>query len=289
MMTRWLLIGLAVVAAVVGYLILTAPPAPDVGRATQTAQVIRVIDGDTVILADGRKVRYLGIDAPEISHTPFDPYGPEAFEFNHDLVQAKEVRLEYDVNRTDSYGRTLAFVYVKKDGRWVCVNAELVRAGLARTLFIPPNSKYKQYFRKLEAEAFRARRGIWSNVTDHPPVLTAAQAESEFTKYRWKWVTVRFTVADVYQSVAIVALHSARDYTGHFSAVIFTGDLDRFAAQGINPAADYLGKTLAVTGYLKEYHGPEIIIQRPQQVTVLQPKVQTASNTAFRLVPVGGT
>ena len=287
-MLRWLLIGVAIVAAVAAYVIVTAPPMPNVGRATQTAQVIRVIDGDTVILADGRKVRYLGIDAPEISHTPLDPYSPEAFELNRKLVQAKDVRLEYDVNKTDSYGRTLAFVYVEKNGRWVCVNAELVRAGLARTLFVPPNSKYKRYFRKLEAEAFAARRGIWSGVTAHPPVLTAAQTETEFNNYQWKWVTVRFTVADVYQSAAIVALHSAADYKGHFTAVIFTGDLDRFTAHGIDPATDYYGKTLAVTGYLKDYHGPEIIVQSPQQITVVTPVPQTSSNTVFRPAFAGG-
>jgi len=286
-MTRWLLLAAAIATAIAVYLVLTAPPSPGVSRATETAQVIRTIDGDTIILADGRKVRYLGIDAPEISHTPPDPYGPEAFEFNHDLVQAQEVRLEYDVNRTDSHGRTLAFVYVKKGGRWVCVNAALVRAGLARTEFIPPNSKYKRYFRKLEAEAFAAHRGIWSGVTDHPPRLTAAQAALELSQYRWKWVTVEFPVVNVYRSAAIVALDSSSDHEGHFSAVIFTGDLDRFAKEGIDPAVDYQGKTLAVTGYLKEYNGsPEIIIQRPQQVHILSVAVQIDSQKAASILPI---
>ena len=287
-MTRLLLIGLAVAVAIAGYLILTAPPSPSASRATETARVVRVIDGDTVILDDGRKVRYLGLDAPEISRTPFDPYGPEAFSLNHDLVQAKEVRLEYDTNKTDSYGRTLAFVYVQKGGRWICVNAALIREGLARTLFVPPNDRYKRYFRKLEDEAFRARRGMWSEVIDHPPLLTATQAADEFDKYQWQWVTVRLQVVDVYRSAAIVSLNSSLDHEGHFSAVIFTGDLDRFAKEGIDPATDYQGKTLEVTGYLKYYHGPEIIIQRTQQVSLLSEIVQTGSQkTASILYPLG--
>jgi micrococcal nuclease len=104
--------------------------------------VEEVIDGDTVIIDDGKSshVGYLGIDAPEESwqDSPGDPLWEEAAEFNRKLVAGKRVRLEYDKEKYDVYGRTLAYVY--KDG--VSINEELLRHGLARPLFIEPNYKY---------------------------------------------------------------------------------------------------------------------------------------------------
>lgn len=97
--------------------------------------VARVIDGDTIVLADGTRVRYIGIDTPERGEVGYK----EATEANRKLVEDKKVRLEYDVNRTDRYGRTLAYVYV--NGTFV--NAWLLENGLAEVMTIKPNVKYK--------------------------------------------------------------------------------------------------------------------------------------------------
>jgi len=116
-------------------------------------RVTRVIDGDTVILEDGRYVRYIGMDTPEKGCT----YYGEAKRENERLVKGKVVRLEYDVGKTDKYGRTLAYVY---EGD-IFVNAELVRNGYAVIATFPPNVKYAKTFLALQGEARKQNRGLW--------------------------------------------------------------------------------------------------------------------------------
>jgi micrococcal nuclease len=137
-----------------------ATPAP--GKAT-TVEVTRVVDGDTVeVSLDGHTedVRYIGIDTPETVKpgAPIECFGPEAHDFNERLVDGKTVRLDFDAERRDVYGRLLAYVHVGN----TFVNAELVREGYATTLTIAPNDRYADMFKRLEREASSAGRGLWS-------------------------------------------------------------------------------------------------------------------------------
>jgi micrococcal nuclease len=128
------------------------------------ARVTRVVDGDTIhVSIAGRPdtVRYIGMDTPE-THKPGTPvqcFGPAASAFNARLVAGRRVRLRYDVERRDRYGRLLAYVYRVPDGLFV--NAELVRAGYARQLTIPPNVAHATLFARLVRAARNARRGLW--------------------------------------------------------------------------------------------------------------------------------
>lgn len=129
------------------------------------ATVRRAIDGDTVELADGRLLRYIGVDTPEVRRRQDgrwivdpEPLGQAAAEFNRRLVEGRVVRLEYDVQTHDRYGRLLAYVYVGE----MMVNAELLRMGFAQPLTIPPNLKHVDRFRALAEEARRERRGLWA-------------------------------------------------------------------------------------------------------------------------------
>jgi micrococcal nuclease len=122
--------------------------------------VTGVVDGDTVDLASGVRLRYLLVDAPEIAHPPdpADCFGDEAWAENERLVLGEEVALDYDVECQDRYGRTLA--YVTFGGRMI--NRVLVERGYARVLVIPPNgSAYAGEFQALEAEAQAAGAGLW--------------------------------------------------------------------------------------------------------------------------------
>jgi micrococcal nuclease len=116
--------------------------------------VTEVIDGDTITIAGGDRVRYIGIDTPEKD----EPFYLEAWQANHELVEGKAVRLERDVSETDKYGRLLRYVWV--DG--TMVNAELVRRGLAEAKAYPPDTKYQSYLEQAEAEARQAGRGMWA-------------------------------------------------------------------------------------------------------------------------------
>jgi micrococcal nuclease len=133
-----------------------------------TGRVVRVIDGDTihVRVAPRRieKVRYIGVNAPEIPHPRVRGWregGPEALEVNRRLVGGKDARLELDLRNRDSYGRLLAYVRVRRSGRWVMANAEMVRRGFAQVMTIPPNVRHQALFLQLQREARAARRGLW--------------------------------------------------------------------------------------------------------------------------------
>lgn len=123
----------------------------------ETAKVTQVIDGDTITIAGNYRVRYIGIDTPEV-YPEVEEYGIEAWEANRRLVEGKEVRLERDATETDKYDRLLRYVYVGD----VFVNAELVRQGLAEAKAYPPDTKYQDYLEKLEQEARLAGRGMWA-------------------------------------------------------------------------------------------------------------------------------
>jgi micrococcal nuclease len=139
-----------------------AEPPGTAGSRSVRAQVSRVIDGDTVEVRIGGhedEVRYIGIDTPETVKpgTPVQCFGPEASAFNHRLVEGRFVRLVFDRERRDVYGRLLAYVYVGRE----FVNARLVRGGYARTLTIPPNIGHAGLFHRLARSAGQAGRGIW--------------------------------------------------------------------------------------------------------------------------------
>jgi micrococcal nuclease len=138
----------------------TLDPSPTLAETEQWAHVQRTVDGDTVLLTTGERVRYIGIDTPELHHPrkPLQPYAREAKQFNRNLVEGKTVRLEFDVQRYDRYRRLLAYVYLT-DGTFV--NAQLIRQGYAQILTIPPNVKYSELFLKYQQEARENNRGLW--------------------------------------------------------------------------------------------------------------------------------
>jgi micrococcal nuclease len=125
------------------------------------ARVVRVVDGDTIVASvDGSDeyVRYIGVDTPETvkPDTPVQCYGPRASDENHRLVEGRTVRLTFDREVRDDYGRLLAYVHAGER----FVNAELVRGGYARTLAIEPNTSYAGQFQRLAARAASAGRGL---------------------------------------------------------------------------------------------------------------------------------
>jgi micrococcal nuclease len=126
--------------------------------------VSRVIDGDTVEVAlRGRTVdvRLIGVDTPETVH-PSEPvgcYGPAASDFVTRQLEGQRVLLEFDVERTDQYGRTLAYVW--KDGK--LFNRVLVERGFAQVTIYPPDDKYEGRLHAAEGRAKRADIGAWGN------------------------------------------------------------------------------------------------------------------------------
>lgn len=124
-----------------------------IGAADLSARVRNVVDGDTVVLQAGQRLRYLGINAPERG----EAFADEATRRNRRLVRGREVKLEFDAEREDRYGRLLAYVWA--DGEMV--NETLLREGLAHVFVIPPNLRYYHRFLAIQEEARRRRVGLW--------------------------------------------------------------------------------------------------------------------------------
>ena len=116
--------------------------------------VSRVIDGDTLVLSSGEKVRLLGIDTPERGEF----YYKEATERLRGLVDKKEITMKKDVSQVDRYGRLLRHIYLGD----IWINAEMVKDGYAKFVVYPPDVSHVEKFRELEKEAKKEKKGIWS-------------------------------------------------------------------------------------------------------------------------------
>ncbi|HSX57686.1 MAG TPA: thermonuclease family protein [Candidatus Saccharimonadales bacterium] len=143
------------------------PTSPNSNSTSQTSEkttdgvlVTKVVDGDTIEISGGQKVRYIGMDTPET----VDPrktvqcYGKEASAKNKELVEGKKVKLVKDVSETDRYGRLLRYVYLGDN----FINDTLVRQGFARVATFPPDVKFQKQFQEAENYARDNNLGLWS-------------------------------------------------------------------------------------------------------------------------------
>jgi len=130
-------------------------------RAIEEIAVRRVIDGDTIELVDGRRVRYIGVNTPETvdPRKPVECFGREASDENKRLVEGRLVQLEKDVSETDKYGRLLRYVYVGT----IFVNDYLVRQGFARVETVSPDVRYADQFVSAQHDARDNNRGLWTS------------------------------------------------------------------------------------------------------------------------------
>ena len=141
---------------------------PNVAPVTQTApitnkvesKVTRVIDGDTFEILGGEKVRYIGINTPELgdSRTPVQCFATEAKDENTKLIGGKTVILVRDISHKDKYGRLLRYVYVGD----IFVNEKLVRDGYAQVATYPPDVKFEDVFKQAQKFASSEKLGLWS-------------------------------------------------------------------------------------------------------------------------------
>ncbi len=138
--------------------------------AQQWIRVKWVIDGDTIVLCDGRHIRYIGINAPEIAHDNAhfigsrqktrnaEPFGDAAKKYNQYLVGSKIIRLEFDKERHDRYGRWLAYVFLSNG---TFVNKAMIEKGYAYVLPRKPNVEYEQILLQSQRDAMVKKVGLW--------------------------------------------------------------------------------------------------------------------------------
>ncbi len=132
----------------------------------QAAALVRVVDGDTIIVRIGSatdRLRYIGMDAPESvkPNSPVEPFGPEASRANAALLDGQSLVLERDVSNRDRFGRLLRDVWFRAAGRWHLVDVDLVAEGMARIETVPPDVKYADAILATERAARAAGIGLW--------------------------------------------------------------------------------------------------------------------------------
>jgi micrococcal nuclease len=161
--TAGVLLALALLAALRWFFGEPAP-VPPANLPEGLYRLERVVDGDTLLVDGPGRVRLMGIDCPESvkPEHPVEPWGPEASEFTRQFLRGGQVRLQFDRERIDQYGRLLAYAFVGEK----LLNEELLRAGLARAeLQYHYSSAMKRRFREAQDAARAARRGIWSGAS----------------------------------------------------------------------------------------------------------------------------
>ncbi len=153
---------------------LTETPIPS--SISGTFKVTRAVDGDTIEIEGGEKVRYIGIDTPETvdPRKPVQCFGIEASKKNKELVEGKTVRLEKDITDRDKYSRLLRYVWVDD----LFVNLELVKQGFATSYTYPPDIKYQEEFLAAEREARENKFGLWEAC----PVVASPTVQAQETQ-----------------------------------------------------------------------------------------------------------
>lgn len=218
--------------------------------------VVVVYDGDTIKVRfedqSERKVRLIGIDSPEIGDQREDvrflAFMAKRFSFYH--LYRKEVRLSFDWEREDKYGRLLAYIWYDKD---VMFNEFILKEGFAHTfLKYPFNEKYRRRFIQAERMARKYERGFWQG--EPLPTVPSSEAEKNVGKY----LSVNFKCIDVRLQGRFVFLHSP----DNFSVLIPRNELSLFL-----DVQSFKGKWLKVKGFLEDYKGKfQIIVFLPLQI-----------------------
>ena len=244
---------------------------PDVANATLEGRCVRVVDGDTIQIIGGETIRLLGIDTPETGY----PFASDAKWFTHGLIARCDIRIEPGTPSRDAYNRLLAHVYVETEEGWINVNAELVRAGLADLLFIPPNMRYYSHFQALLEEAQIERRGMWGAI---PGALSIEELECDLVDCVTEVITVAFTVSSVEEHRRGILLSAeASEYGFH---ILILEDSD--AALALVPYESFIGQTVSVTGVLEcnVRYGPWIEVTSPAQI-----RIETEEDNASQDTP----
>jgi len=226
--------------------------------------VTEAIDGDTIRLSNGKLLRYIGIDTPEVRvkkagsfiYSP-QPFALKAKEFNKKLVEGREIDIEFDIEKTDRYNRLLGYCFV--DG--VFVNARLLEEGYAFLYTYPPNVKYVKLFVEAQKKARENKKGLWAGLEP----IEAGRAHSYIGQTR----IVQGRVLNTYKSSKCIFLNFGVDWHSDFTAVIFKNSFSAFYDKGIDPVAFYKGKLIRVSGRIREYNGPEIVVNAPYEIEVI--------------------
>ncbi len=215
--------------------------------------VVRVYDGDTIILEDKKQIRLLGINTPEIESRlrAEEPGGVAAKKWLQAQLQEEKVYLEYDQTKRDKYKRLLAHVFTP-DGKHI--NQALLENGLAFVSIIPPNVRYSDKLIQAQQQAEKQKLGIWS-MPDYQPKLIA-----QIANHNKGWQRFTGTPASIKKSRKYTRLI----FDDKIDIRILNTNLDLFPA-----LSTYVGKSLEIRGWVsrnKDHYS--LLIQHPSALII---------------------
>jgi endonuclease YncB( thermonuclease family) len=236
--------------------------AGDVDPEGRPGIVAEIVDGDTVILDDGREVRLVGIQAPKLplGRAGFVawPLAEEAKRALAELVLGKPVRLVFTGRRVDRHGRWLAHLH-GEDGLWA--QGEMLERGLARIYTFADNAAPIADMLSRERAARAARRGIWADP------FYAIRTPDNVAGHIGGFELVEGRVVDAAIVRGRAYLNFGADYKTDFTVTVAPADRRRFEAAGIDLAA-LAGRTVRARGWIESYNGPMIEATHPDQLEI---------------------
>ena len=217
-------------------------------------EVEKVYDGDTILLKNGQKVRFLGVNTPEVAgrHKNAEQGGEEAKAWLQQRLRHKKVRLEFDAEKKDKYQRTLAHVFTEDKQH---INLELVRRGLAAVNIYPPNLKYIEALVLAQQVAEQERLGIWGYLEY---VSQAFQSIKDNNYKGWKRITGQI------QALKVSKKYSYLQFSDSVSLRVDHKTLDLFPA-----LQSYVGKNIEARGWVSKYKGRFVLnLRHPADLIV---------------------
>lgn len=233
-------------------------------KKSATQKVIKITDGDTIILENQTRVRLVGIQAPSLPLERNNFKGePLAFQSKRtlsDLVLGKYVTLYFGGQRQDRYGRTLAHLFLR-DGLWV--QGEMLKYGMASVYSFPDNRAIVPEMMAYEQIARQNNNGIWA-LNFYKP-----KAQETSGKYHNSFQIVTGIVRQVAKVRGTYYLNFGADWKKDFTVVIKYRAARKFIKADLDPQ-NYTGKKIEVRGWLKSFNGPMIEATHPEQILIIQ-------------------
>ena len=238
-------------------------PSPSPLEHGESQVVVEVIDGDTLVLADGSEVRLVGIQAPKLPLGRADfvaqPLAEEAKAALAAMTLGRTVALSYGGQRIDRWGRRLAHLH-DESGRWI--QGELLASGLARVYTFRDNTALVEAMLAAERAARKGGRGIWSDPFFH--VRAVAETEALIDTFQ----IVEGEVVDAAVVRGRAYLNFGADWREDFTVTVAPKDRRAFTDAGLD-LESLAGRIVRVRGWLNSYNGPQIELTHPEQLEIV--------------------